>query len=165
MHFRISSTNFQIMVLSYVRFLLVKKVTLTCYRISFFYFSTVWFELLAGEYPFKSQPPEVTIWQVGKGIKQSLSSLQASRDVKVSDSLLTFYTDIFGIKYKPTCFTEFWVVTVYFCSCVIIDIIPKKSLIIRIVFFCSHSFLVCVVNRHVFLTGYSDDVLVILSWW
>ncbi|XP_049776476.1 kinase suppressor of Ras 2 [Schistocerca cancellata] len=45
-------------------------------------FGTVWYELLCGEWPFKAQPPEAIIWQVGKGMKQSLANLQASRDVK-----------------------------------------------------------------------------------
>lgn len=44
---------------------------------------TVWYELLCGEWPFKGQPPEAIIWQVGKGMKQTLANLQASRDVKV----------------------------------------------------------------------------------
>lgn len=47
------------------------------------YFRTVWYELLCGEWPFKGQPPEAIIWQVGKGMKQPLANLQASRDVKV----------------------------------------------------------------------------------
>lgn len=50
----------------------------------YYYFRTVWYELLCGEWPFKAQPPEAIIWQVGKGMKQSLANLQASRDVKVS---------------------------------------------------------------------------------
>ncbi|KAJ8923037.1 hypothetical protein NQ315_001585 [Exocentrus adspersus] len=33
-------------------------------------------------WPFKGQPPEAIIWQVGKGMKQPLANLQASRDVK-----------------------------------------------------------------------------------
>ncbi|XP_061383728.1 kinase suppressor of Ras 2 [Danaus plexippus] len=45
-------------------------------------FGTVWYELLCGEYPFKGQPPEAVIWQVGKGVKQSLNNMQASRDIK-----------------------------------------------------------------------------------
>ncbi|XP_014211484.1 kinase suppressor of Ras 2 isoform X2 [Copidosoma floridanum] len=45
-------------------------------------FGTVWYELLCGEWPLKGQPPEAIIWQVGKGMKQSLANLQASRDVK-----------------------------------------------------------------------------------
>lgn len=45
-------------------------------------FGTVWYELLCGDWPFKGQPPEAIIWQVGKGMKQPLANLQASRDVK-----------------------------------------------------------------------------------
>nr|CAI5823630.1 unnamed protein product [Callosobruchus analis] len=45
-------------------------------------FGTVWYELLCGEWPFKGQPPEAVIWQVGKGMKQPLANLQASSDVK-----------------------------------------------------------------------------------
>ncbi|GAB1603839.1 kinase suppressor of Ras 2-like isoform X1, partial [Argonauta hians] len=45
-------------------------------------FGTVWYELLCGEWPFKQQPPESIIWQVGRGIKQSLCHIIASRDVK-----------------------------------------------------------------------------------
>ena len=43
----------------------------------------MWYELLAGEWPFKTLSPEAIIWQIGKGMKQSLSHIQASRDVKV----------------------------------------------------------------------------------
>ncbi|XP_030831472.1 kinase suppressor of Ras 2-like isoform X1 [Strongylocentrotus purpuratus] len=45
-------------------------------------FGTIWYELLAGEWPFHKQPVETVIWQVGKGLKQPLNHLQASRDVK-----------------------------------------------------------------------------------
>uniref|UniRef100_A0A336MFK1 CSON000374 protein n=1 Tax=Culicoides sonorensis TaxID=179676 RepID=A0A336MFK1_CULSO len=45
-------------------------------------FGTVWYELLCGEFPFKSQPHESVIWQVGRGMKQTLANLQASRDIK-----------------------------------------------------------------------------------
>jgi kinase suppressor of Ras 2 len=45
-------------------------------------FGTVWYELLCGEWPFRNQPPEAIIWQVGKGMKQSLANIHASRDVK-----------------------------------------------------------------------------------
>ena len=50
--------------------------------------STVWYELLYGEWPFKGQPPEVILWQVGRGMKPSLNNLQASKDVKVIASSL-----------------------------------------------------------------------------
>jgi kinase suppressor of Ras 2 len=45
-------------------------------------FGTVWYELLCGEFPFKSQPSETIIWQVGRGMKQSLANIQATHDVK-----------------------------------------------------------------------------------
>lgn len=45
-------------------------------------FGTVWYELLCGEFPFKRQPPEAVIFQIGRGIKQTLANIQASRDVK-----------------------------------------------------------------------------------
>lgn len=45
-------------------------------------FGAIWYELLCGEFPFRGQPPESVIWQVGRGMKQSLANLQASRDVK-----------------------------------------------------------------------------------
>ena len=45
-------------------------------------FGTVWYELLTGEWPWKHQPPEAIIWQVGKGIKPSLANLATSREVK-----------------------------------------------------------------------------------
>ena len=49
-----------------------------------FVFSTIWFEIIANEFPHKSSPPQAMIWQVGNGIKQPLSGLQTSKDVKVS---------------------------------------------------------------------------------
>lgn len=57
------------------------------------YHRTVWYELLCGEWPFKGQPPEAIIWQVGKGMKQTLANLQASRDVKVTNND-TSYTKV-----------------------------------------------------------------------
>ncbi|XP_060803266.1 kinase suppressor of Ras 2 [Amyelois transitella] len=45
-------------------------------------FGTVWYEILCNEFPFKGQPPEAIIWQVGKGVKQSLANMQISRDIK-----------------------------------------------------------------------------------
>ncbi|XP_011632952.2 LOW QUALITY PROTEIN: kinase suppressor of Ras 2 [Pogonomyrmex barbatus] len=45
-------------------------------------FGTIWYELLCGELPFRGQPTEAIIWQVGKGMKQSLANLQTSREVK-----------------------------------------------------------------------------------
>jgi kinase suppressor of Ras 2 len=62
-----------------------------------FAFGSIWYELLCGEYPFKSQPHESVIWQVGRGMKQSLSSLQASREVK--DILMTCWS--YQADYRP----------------------------------------------------------------
>eukprot|EP00794_Sanderia_malayensis_P013863 gene13863-15311_t len=45
-------------------------------------FGTVWYELLSKRFPFDDQPTESTIWQIGKGFKQSLSKLEVSRDAK-----------------------------------------------------------------------------------
>ncbi len=45
-------------------------------------FGTIWYELLAFDLPFHKQTAESIIWRVGKGIKQPLGSLQASKDVK-----------------------------------------------------------------------------------
>ncbi|XP_038058932.1 kinase suppressor of Ras 2-like isoform X2 [Patiria miniata] len=45
-------------------------------------FGTIWYELLAGCLPFHKELAESIIWRVGKGIKQPLTHLQASKDVK-----------------------------------------------------------------------------------
>ncbi|TDG47568.1 hypothetical protein AWZ03_006007 [Drosophila navojoa] len=53
-------------------------------------FGTVWYELICGEFTFKDQPAESIIWQVGRGMKQSLANLQSGRDVK--DLLMLCWT-------------------------------------------------------------------------
>ncbi|XP_063395832.1 kinase suppressor of Ras 2-like isoform X1 [Mytilus trossulus] len=53
-------------------------------------FGTVWYELLCGEWPFRNQPPETVIWQVGKGLKQSLGSISGTREFK--DLLMMCWT-------------------------------------------------------------------------
>ncbi|XP_047991226.1 kinase suppressor of Ras 2 [Leguminivora glycinivorella] len=45
-------------------------------------FGTVWYELLCLEFPFKGQPAEAIIWQVGKGVKQALGNMSSTKDVK-----------------------------------------------------------------------------------
>ncbi|XP_033119345.1 kinase suppressor of Ras 1-like isoform X3 [Anneissia japonica] len=45
-------------------------------------FGTVWYELLAKEFPMADQENEAIIFQVGQGMKPILSRIQASRDVK-----------------------------------------------------------------------------------
>lgn len=59
-------------------FILLRK---NCSQITSF--STLWFELLYGEWPFKGYLPEVIIWQVGSGYKPALCNLQASKEIKV----------------------------------------------------------------------------------
>lgn len=45
-------------------------------------FGSIWYELLCGEFPFKGQAAESTIYQVGRGMKCTLANIQTSRDVK-----------------------------------------------------------------------------------
>ncbi|XP_063383551.1 LOW QUALITY PROTEIN: kinase suppressor of Ras 2-like [Cydia fagiglandana] len=45
-------------------------------------FGTVWYELLCLDFPFKGQPAEAIIWQVGKGVKQALGNMSSTKDVK-----------------------------------------------------------------------------------
>lgn len=45
-------------------------------------YGTVLYELLFGCWPFSGQPSEVIIWQVGKGIKQSINNFQVPKEVK-----------------------------------------------------------------------------------
>lgn len=47
-----------------------------------FAFGTIWYELICGEFPFKGQPVECTIYRIGRGMKYTLANVQASRDVK-----------------------------------------------------------------------------------
>ena len=60
-----------------------EKFSLLILRASDVYaFGTVWYELLTGEWPWKQQPPESIIWQVGCGMKPTLANLAASKEVK-----------------------------------------------------------------------------------
>lgn len=45
-------------------------------------FGAVWFELLAGQWPFSKYPVESIIWQIGKGVKQNLAGLDITREAK-----------------------------------------------------------------------------------
>uniref|UniRef100_A0A3Q3EYS1 non-specific serine/threonine protein kinase n=1 Tax=Labrus bergylta TaxID=56723 RepID=A0A3Q3EYS1_9LABR len=51
-----------------------------------FAFGTVWYELHAREWPYKSQPAEVIIWQIGSGMKPNLA--QTGMGKEISDILL-----------------------------------------------------------------------------
>ncbi|KAI3410057.1 hypothetical protein GPALN_006421 [Globodera pallida] len=45
-------------------------------------FGTIWYELLTSAFPFSHVPSDVIIWQVGNGIKTSITELNASHDAK-----------------------------------------------------------------------------------
>ena len=55
------------------------------------FFRTVWYEMCSGSWPFKKQIPEAIIWQVGRGLKQSLANVDVPREVKVSSDKLWFW--------------------------------------------------------------------------
>lgn len=61
-------------------------------------FGTVWYEMCSGSWPFKKLIPEAIIWQVGKGVKQSLANIDVSREVK--DSLTMCWA--FDPEKRPT---------------------------------------------------------------
>ncbi|XP_061624820.1 kinase suppressor of Ras 2 isoform X3 [Phyllopteryx taeniolatus] len=46
-----------------------------------FAFGTIWFELHAREWPYKSQPAEVIVWQVGSGVKPSLAHAGMGKEI------------------------------------------------------------------------------------
>ncbi|XP_021271009.1 kinase suppressor of Ras 1 isoform X6 [Numida meleagris] len=52
-------------------------------------FGTVWYELQAREWPFKNQPAEALIWQIGsgEGVKQVLATVSLGKEVNVGNSL------------------------------------------------------------------------------
>lgn len=60
-----------------------KMLILSTYSFFVYIFSTVWYELLNGNWPFERQPPESIIWQVGHGLKPSFGSIKGSKEVKV----------------------------------------------------------------------------------
>ncbi|XP_060641451.2 kinase suppressor of Ras 2 isoform X2 [Anolis sagrei] len=51
-----------------------------------FAFGTIWYELHAREWPFKTQPAEAMIWQIGRGMKPNLSQIGMGKEI--SDILL-----------------------------------------------------------------------------
>lgn len=61
-------------------------------------FGTVWYEMCSGSWPFKKQIPEAIIWQVGKGVKQSLAHVDVPREVK--DTLTVCWA--FDPERRPT---------------------------------------------------------------
>lgn len=51
---------------------------------SFPLLSTIWYELHAREWPYKSQPAEAIIWQIGSGMKPNLSQTGMGKEISVS---------------------------------------------------------------------------------
>uniref|UniRef100_A0A8C6WR14 non-specific serine/threonine protein kinase n=1 Tax=Neogobius melanostomus TaxID=47308 RepID=A0A8C6WR14_9GOBI len=46
-----------------------------------FAFGTIWYELHAREWPYKSQPAEVIIWQIGTGVKPNLAQTGMGKEI------------------------------------------------------------------------------------
>lgn len=46
--------------------------------------STIWYELHAREWPYKSQPAEAIIWQIGSGMKPNLTQTGMGKEILVS---------------------------------------------------------------------------------
>lgn len=45
---------------------------------------TIWYELHAREWPYKNQPAEVIIWQVGSGMRPNLTQIGMGKEISVS---------------------------------------------------------------------------------
>ncbi|XP_078523245.1 kinase suppressor of Ras 2 isoform X1 [Lissotriton helveticus] len=63
-----------------------------------FALGTIWYELHAREWPFKSQPAEAIIWQVGSGMKPNLTQIGMGKEI--SDILLFCWA--FDQEERPT---------------------------------------------------------------
>ncbi|ELK15499.1 Kinase suppressor of Ras 2 [Pteropus alecto] len=59
---------------------------------------TIWYELHAREWPFKTQPAEAIIWQMGTGLKPNLSQIGMGKEI--SDILLFCWA--FEQEERPT---------------------------------------------------------------
>lgn len=49
---------------------------------------TIWYELHAREWPFKTQPAEAIIWQMGTGMKPNLSQIGMGKEISVSPRMV-----------------------------------------------------------------------------
>ncbi|XP_054895540.1 kinase suppressor of Ras 2 isoform X4 [Poeciliopsis prolifica] len=53
-----------------------------------FAFGTIWYELHAREWPYKSQPAEVIIWQIGSGMKPNLAQTGMGKEILLLATLV-----------------------------------------------------------------------------
>lgn len=69
---------------------------------------TVWYELQAREWPFKSQPAEALIWQIGsgQGVRQVLATVSLGKEVNVSTSAAGAPTQL-RVREGGGCFKRF----------------------------------------------------------
>jgi len=58
--------------------------------------STIWYELHAREWPSKSQPAEVIIWQVGSGMKPNLAQTGMAKEISVRALLFLHLAQFMG---------------------------------------------------------------------
>lgn len=77
-------------VLNYLNFKVVTKfihcflIPLTTDPLCSALLSTIWYELHAREWPYKSQPAEAIIWQIGSGMKPNLAQTGMGKEISVS---------------------------------------------------------------------------------
>lgn len=89
----------------------IKRINL--YQLSFFIIlsvfnmnRSVWFELLAGQWPFSKHPNQSVVWQIGKGVKQGLGGLGVTRETKVCQSTLKSFILFFVAINKQRCYAD-----------------------------------------------------------
>lgn len=56
--------------------------------------STIWYELHAREWPYKSQPAEAIIWQIGSGMKPNLTQTGMGKEISVSPLTSSFKSNL-----------------------------------------------------------------------
>ena len=59
--------------------------------------------MCSGAWPFRKQIPEAIIWQVGKGVKPSLSNVDVPREVKVRNFMGLNILDRAPLKKREIC--------------------------------------------------------------
>ena len=80
----------------------------------FFSYSTIWYELHAREWPFKNQPAEVIIWQVGSGMKPNLTQIGMGKEISVSKRHVRHKRDA---RQRETTLSVLFRGCFFFCAC------------------------------------------------